>query len=82
MDRLPVRERDDGEQRRDDEADRDRVRERADAGDDERREDEVGGVGDRRQRVGRQDREPGDARQALVMRHARRDRLAEQQSFQ
>ena len=35
-------------------------------------EDEVGGVRDRRQRVGRQHGEPRDARQALVVRQVRR----------
>ena len=56
--------------------------ERADAGDDQRREDEVGGVRDRRQRVGRQHGESRDARQALVMRDARGDRFADEQPFQ
>ena len=51
MNRLTIRERDDGEQRRDDEADGDRVGERPDAGNDQRREDEVGRVGDGRQRI-------------------------------
>ena len=54
VNRLPIGEGDDRQQRRDDEADRHRVDERAHARDDERGQDEVGRVGDRRQRVGRQ----------------------------
>ena len=56
--------------------------ERGDAGDDERREDEVGGVRDRRQRVGREHRQARDARQALVMRERRRNRFADEESFE
>ena len=56
--------------------------ERLRAGDDQRGDDEVGRVGDRRQRVGRQHREAGDARQALVMREVRRNRLAEEKPLE
>ena len=82
MDRLPVRERDNRQQRRDDETDRDRVDEGADAGDDERGQDEVGRVGHRRERVGRQHRQSGDARQAFVVCEVRRNRLAEKEMLE
>ena len=82
VNRLPVREGHNSEQRGDDKADRNGVAERADTGNDQRREDEVGGVCDRRQRVGRQHGQSRNARQALVMRHARGDRLADQQPFE
>ena len=42
-------------------ADRNRVAERCDARDDERREDEVGGVRDGRQRVRRENRQTRDS---------------------
>ena len=81
VDRLTVREGDDGEQCGDDQADRDRVDERAEARDHEGREDEVGGVGDRRQGVGGQHRQAGDARQALVVGEVRWNRLADKEAL-
>ena len=63
-------------------ADRHGVDERADAGDDQRAQDEVGGVGDRRQRVGRQHGQAGDAGQPLVMREMRRDRFADEETLE
>ena len=50
--------------------------------DHQRCDDEVGCVGDRRQRVGRQHSKTGDARQAFVMRQVRRNRLAEEKTFE
>src|SRR6266851_2553560 len=40
-----------------------------------------GGVRDRRQRVGREHRQAGGARQPFVMREMRRDRLADEKPF-
>ena len=53
-----------------------------DAGDDERGQNEIGCVGHRRQRVGREYGKTGDARQALVMRQVGWNGFAEKQPFQ
>ena len=82
VNRLPIGEGDDRQQRRDDEADRHRVDERAHARDDERGQDEVGRVRDRRQRVGRQHGQARDTGQALVVRQMRRDRSADEETLE
>ena len=60
-------------------ADRRHEPERCGAGDDERSEDLLGRVSDGRQRVGREDREAGGPRVALVVSLVRGNRLAHEQ---
>ena len=82
MYRLPIRERHDGQKRRDDDADWDGVAKHLRTGDDQRGDDEVGGVRDRRERVGRQHSKSRNAREALVVGERGRDRFAEEKTLE
>ncbi len=79
---LPIGKRDHRQQGGDDDADRDRIAERLRSGDDQGSDDEIGRVGDRRQRIRREHGETGDTRQPLVVREVRRNGLAEEEPFQ
>src|SRR5947208_525578 len=78
VNRVAIREDHDGENRRDDEGDWLRIAERGDAHQDEHAQNFFGRVRDRRQRVGRQDREAREPGEALVMREMGRNRLPDQ----
>ena len=58
------------------------VAERLGSGDEQRDDDEVGRVGDRRQGVGGQHGQARDPRQPLVLREVRRDRFPEKKTFE
>ena len=80
--RLPVRDDDDGQQRRDAERDGKRVAEGRAAGENENQQDLFGGVRDRRQRVGREHRERDRLPEALVPGLGKRHRCADEQALE
>ena len=81
-DRLPEGGHHDRDQDRDGERDRQGRAQSRGAGGHQNQEDGLGGVRDRRQRVGGEDRQAGDAAQALVLVEAGRDRSPDQDSLE
>ena len=79
VDRLSIGEHDDQQNGGDDERDRAGRAKRRGAGQHQHAQDFFGGVGHRRERVGREDREADWPRQPLVVGELRRDRLADDQ---